>query len=100
VAQRTQEIGVRLALGASPGTVVAMVVKDGLRLVGLGAAIGIVGALALSRLISGLLYQVSATDPLTFAMVTLMLLCVAVVACLVPALRATRVDPIVALRAS
>ena len=100
VAQRTQEIGVRVALGAGRAQVVAMVVKNGLKLVLLGAVIGTAGALALSRLISGLLYEVSATDPMTFVLVIATLVLVAVAACLVPALRATRVDPIVALRSS
>jgi putative ABC transport system permease protein len=100
VTERTREIGVRVALGARRGGVVAMVVGDGLKLALLGAVIGLLGSLALGRVIAGLLYDVSATDPLTLALVTALLLAVAVVACLVPALRATRVDPVVALRAS
>jgi putative ABC transport system permease protein len=98
VAERTQEIGVRVALGAQRGEVLRMVVGDGLRLALLGAAIGVVGALAIGRSMQGLLYEVSAADPLTMVGVIALLLAVAVVACLVPALRATRVDPLDALR--
>jgi putative ABC transport system permease protein len=98
VAERTQEIGVRVALGAQRGEVLRMVVGDGLRLALLGAAIGVAGALAIGRSMQGLLYEVSAADPLTMVGVIALLLAVAVVACLVPALRATRVDPLEALR--
>jgi putative ABC transport system permease protein len=100
VTERTQEIGVRVALGARRGAVVGMVVHDGLRLAVTGAAIGLLGAFALGRLLAGFLYGVSPADPLTLVAVTLLLLLVAVAACLVPALRATRVDPMVALRTS
>jgi putative ABC transport system permease protein len=99
VSQRTREIGIRVALGAQPGRVVAMVVGEGLRLAALGTLLGVAGAWVLTRLISGLLYGVTATDPITFAAVPLLLAVVAVIASLVPARRATRVDPVMALRA-
>jgi len=100
VTERTQEIGVRVALGARRAEVIVMVIRDGLRLAVAGAVIGLVGAFALGRVLAGFLYGVSPADPLTLAAVTLLLLLVAGAACLVPALRATRVDPMVALRAS
>jgi len=99
VAQRTREIGVRLALGAQTGDVLRMVVGNGLRLAGTGVAIGVVGALALTRLMQGVLFEVTPTDPFTFGVVVAALLSVAAVASLVPALRATRVDPLIAIRA-
>jgi ABC-type antimicrobial peptide transport system permease subunit len=98
VTQRTREIGVRLALGAQRRDVLAMVMGSGLRLSGLGVAIGVVGALALTRLMSGVLYGVTATDPLTFGAVGIVLLGVAALASGVPAWRAMRVDPVEALR--
>ncbi len=98
VAQRTREIGVRIALGAQPGDVLGMIVGHGLRLAGLGVAFGFAGALALTRLMQGVLYGVSPTDPLTFAGVAAALVAVAAFASWIPALRATRVDPLVALR--
>jgi ABC-type antimicrobial peptide transport system permease subunit len=99
VTQRTREIGVRLALGAQRCDVLAMVVGSGLRLAALGVAFGLAGALALTQLMAGVLYGVSASDPLTFGAVALVLLGIAAVASCVPAWRATRVDPLVALRA-
>ena len=99
VTQRTREIGIRLALGAQPSDVRRMVVSSGLRLGAIGVAIGLVGALILTRWMQGMLYGVSANDPLTFVVVALGLLLVAALASWLPARRATKVDPILALRA-
>ena len=98
VAQRTHEIGVRLALGARPRDVVALVVGQGMRLACLGVGLGLIGALGLTWLMKGLLFQVSSSDPLTFALIAILLSGVALFACLVPARRATRTDPMIALR--
>jgi putative ABC transport system permease protein len=98
VAQRTQEIGVRVALGARPGQVLAPVVGQGFRLTMIGLALGLVIALAVSRLLTGLLFDIKATDPLTFLGVAILLTLVSFAASYIPARRATRVDPIVALR--
>ena len=98
VAQRTQEIGIRMALGAPRGNVFGMVLAQGARLAGLGIAIGLLAALAVTRLMTSFLYGVRPTDPLTFAAVSLLLAGVALLACYVPARRATRVDPMLALR--
>jgi putative ABC transport system permease protein len=99
VSQQTREIGVRVALGASAGGILGEVLGRGLKLAMIGVLVGTALALALSRVIATLLYGVSATDPATFVLVPLLLLSIAAVACYVPARRATRVDPIVALRA-
>jgi predicted permease len=98
VAQRTSEIGLRMALGAQPRQVLGLVLRQGMLLAVIGAAVGIVVALPVARLAGSLLYGVSATDPLTYAAITLLLMCVALAACYLPARRATRVDPLIALR--
>src|SRR5437016_1837012 len=98
VSERTQEIGIRLALGASRSNILRMVLRQGLWLALTGAAVGLIGALIVSHLMAGLLYGVRPTDPPTFAGVALLLMGVALFACYVPARRAMRVDPIVALR--
>jgi len=98
VSRRTREIGVRVALGADTGDVLKMVLGQGLRTISLGVAIGIAGSLALTPAVESLLFGVTATDPLTLVGVTLLLAGVALLACYVPARRATKVDPTVALR--
>jgi putative ABC transport system permease protein len=100
VSQRTSEIGIRMALGASRGSVLRMVLGQGLRLVGIGLAIGITVAFFLSRLIAGILFNVPPTDPFTFASVAALLIVVAICACVIPARRATSINPVVALRAN
>jgi predicted permease len=98
VRRRVREIGIRMALGASHSDVLRMVVADGMKPILLGVAIGFAAALALGRVVSSLLYGVQATDPLTFAMVALLLVTVGLLATVVPAYRATRVEPIRSLR--
>jgi predicted permease len=98
VTQRTNEIGIRMALGASSGSVLRLILRQGLLLGIMGIGIGLAGAIVLTRLISGLLYGVSAADPLTFAAVSILLAAAAVAAQIIPARRAARVDPIIALR--
>ena len=98
VSRRTREIGVRVALGAASGDVLRMVLSQGLRTIFIGVAIGIAGSLALTRTVQSLLFGVTPTDPLTFGGVTLLLVAAALLACFIPARRATKVDPMVALR--
>jgi ABC-type antimicrobial peptide transport system permease subunit len=98
VAQRTRELGIRLALGAQRRDVLRLVVQEGMRFVALGIGAGLAGAFALTRLMKSLLYGVGAADPPTFAALTAVLGGVALIACLIPAFRATQVNPIEALR--
>jgi putative ABC transport system permease protein len=98
VSLRTRELGLRMALGAQPGRVLLLVLREGVVLTLVGIGIGLLGALALTRLMSSLLYGVEATDPATFAAIVLLLALVSLVACYVPARRATRIDPLIALR--
>jgi predicted permease len=98
VTQRTQEIGIRMALGAQMGDVLKLVLRGGLLLATIGVALGLAGALALTRLLRTLLFGVSPTDIFTFAAVALCLLITALLACYLPARRATKVDPLTALR--
>jgi putative ABC transport system permease protein len=98
VGQRTREIGVRIALGAQRGEVMRLVLGQGARMALIGAAVGTVAALGLTRLMAAQLFGVSAHDPVTFAGVAVLLVVVAIAACYVPARRAMRIDPIVALR--
>ena len=98
VGSRKNEFGIRLALGARPGVLLRGVLRDGMLLIGIGVVVGAGGALALTRSISTLLFNVSPTDPLVFAGVTILLVAVALIACFAPAHRASRVDPMIALR--
>jgi putative ABC transport system permease protein len=98
VAQRTREIGIRMALGAQPGEVLSMVLREGMKPVLFGAIAGVVAALGLTQLLAGFLFGVKPTDPITFAAILFLLVFAAALACSIPARRATRVDPVVALR--
>jgi putative ABC transport system permease protein len=98
VAERTHEIGVRAALGASRGSILALVVRQGLTLTGLGMVIGLAGAVVASEAIAAMLFGISRLDPLTYLGVIVLLVGVSAIACWVPARRAARVDPMVALR--
>jgi putative ABC transport system permease protein len=98
VTRRTREIGLRMALGASPPRILLQVVREGIVLVIPGIALGLAGAFVLSRLLSSLLFEVSANDPLTFVAVAMFLLLVAIAACYVPGRRASTLNPLEALR--
>jgi putative ABC transport system permease protein len=98
VAQRTRELGVRMALGAQRPDIVGLVLGQGMKLAGIGSVIGLAGALALTRVLTTLLYQVKPLDPVTFLVVPALLMTVAMLACWLPARHAARVDPIEALR--
>ena len=99
VGQRTPELGVRMALGAPPDRLLRGVVRDGLTIVAIGLVVGLAGALAVTRVLGSLLFDLSATDPRVFAGAALLLLAVAAFACYLPARRVLRVDPLAALRA-
>jgi putative ABC transport system permease protein len=96
--QRTHEIGVRVALGAQRSDILRMALGEGMLLVAIGLGVGLIGAAIVTRFLRSMLYSVTATDPLTFASIALLLAAVALLACFIPAQRATQVDPLVALR--
>jgi ABC-type antimicrobial peptide transport system permease subunit len=98
VNQRTQEIGIRMALGAQTKDVLGMVLSEGFRMVALGVIIGVAGGVALSRYLSSLFFGVSPANPVTYVEVALLMIGIALIACLLPAWRAIRVNPMVALR--
>jgi len=98
VKQRTPELGIRMTLGASRAQVLGMVLRQGVGMTAIGVAIGIAGALALTRVLEASLYGVTARDPITFYAVPALILIVSAAACLVPAWKATRIDPAIALR--
>jgi ABC-type antimicrobial peptide transport system permease subunit len=98
IARRTREIGIRMALGASAGGVQQAVLQEGLAVAAIGASVGLVISLGLGRLLAGMLYQVSGADPLVFLAAPALLIAVSLLACYLPARKASRVDPMVALR--
>jgi putative ABC transport system permease protein len=98
VAERTREIGIRMAMGAPTSNVLKIVIKQGMSLAGVGVGIGLAGAAGLTHVMSNLLFGVKASDPLTFTVIALLLAGVALLACYLPARRASKVDPMVALR--
>jgi len=99
VAQRTRELGIRIALGAQRGDVLRLILRQGMAVVAAGVIFGVAASLGLTRLIASLLYGISANDPLTFLLFSVALVLVAFIACWLPARRAARVDPVIALRA-
>jgi putative ABC transport system permease protein len=98
VTQRTQEIGIRMALGAQSRDVLALIIKQGMALSLLGILLGLLVSLALTRVLASQLYGISSTDPVTFTAISVLLMLVAMIACYIPALRATKLDPLIALR--
>jgi ABC-type antimicrobial peptide transport system permease subunit len=98
VERRTQELGIRIALGAQSRNVLRLVLGDGLKMTVIGVAVGLLAAFGLTRLLTGMVYGVSTTDPATFAAIAVLLIVVALLACYLPARRATKVDPLTALR--
>jgi len=98
VGKRAREIGIRLALGASPQSVIRMIVREGAAMAGIGALLGLAGALVLTRSMRALLFEVAPTDPATYVLVTLVLTAVAIAASCIPALRAAAVDPALVMR--
>jgi putative ABC transport system permease protein len=98
VSQRTRELGIRMAIGAQRADVLRLVLREGLTTAGIGVVLGLIGALLTTRLLQGLLFGVSATNPLIFAINAIILMAVALTACLIPARRASRIDPMEALR--
>ena len=98
VSQRTHEFGLRMALGAKPGDVLRLVLRQGVQLTLLGLVFGLAGALVLGRFLRTLLFEVSAADPMTFVFVPAVAVAIAIVACYIPARRAAKVEPMVALR--
>ena len=98
VEQRLQELGIRMALGAGGGDMLRLVVGQGMRLTIIGAVLGLAAAFGLTRLLASLLFGVKTTDPFTYAAVALVLSAVALLACAIPAIRASKIDPVIALR--
>jgi ABC-type antimicrobial peptide transport system permease subunit len=99
VEQRRREIGIRIALGAEPGRLIRSIVRDGARIALLGVAAGLIASLLTARVIAAFLFGITPTDPLTLGIASLALFLVSILACLIPAIRSSRVDPLIALRA-